>query len=166
MYSQGRNTMDVYHHIGAALVRGLQKLHPGIHMGGRIQPDFSTLYRQPSSVSCFSSTARYEIQYQGKKLAGSAQRRFLTGGAGEPEVVLQHGSILIGPEHRRLAEFIRQGKATVESIRRTLADRTTELSTILQRSISSDEVAEVVRNGFEEEWNIAFEQSPTESVTV
>jgi lipoate-protein ligase A len=165
MYSQGRNTMDVYHHIGAALVRGLQKLNPGIHMG-RIQPDFPTLYRQPSSVSCFSSTARYEIQYQGKKMAGSAQRRFPAGEAGESEVVLQHGSILIGPEHRRLAEFIRNGKAVVDIIRQTLVERTTELSTIMQRTVPHDELAGMVRIGFEEEWNIAFEQSPAESVPV
>jgi len=163
MYSNGRNTMEIYHHIGAALVRGLQKFHPGIHMG-RLQPDFSRLYRQPSSVSCFSSTARYEIQYEGKKLAGSAQRRFPADATGEAEIVLQHGSILIGPEHRRLTDCIRQGKATVETIRQTLAERTTELSAIVHRPISPDEVADAVRNGFEEEWNITFEHPAMESM--
>ncbi len=168
MYSEGRNTMKAYHDIGTALIRGLQKLHPEIHMG-QLQPDFPALYRQPSSVPCFSSTARYEIQYHGKKLVGSAQRRFTVvsrQSRDEPEIILQHGSILIGPEHRRLAEFIRPGRTTTESIRQTIIDRTTELSTILQRRVSFDEVAEVVRNGFEEEWNIAFEHSTTESVTV
>jgi lipoate-protein ligase A len=165
MFSQGKNTMEVYHRIGSALVRGLRKLDPEIHMG-RTEPDFSALYRQPSSISCFSSTARYEIQYRGKKLAGSAQRRFPAGTGDQAEVVLQHGSILIGPEHRRLAEFIRNGKSTVESIRQTLAEKTTELSTIMQRPVSSDEVAGVIRMGFEEEWNIAFEHSSITSVPV
>lgn len=44
---------------------------------------------------CFTATGRYEITVAGRKLAGSAQRR--SGG-----VVLQHGSLLLGPGHRRL----------------------------------------------------------------
>ena len=165
MYSQGKNTMEVYRQIGSALVCGLQKLNPEIHMG-RVQPDFPALYRQSSSVSCFSSTARYEIQYQGKKLAGSAQRRFPAANDGQAEVVLQHGSILIGPEHRRLAEFTRNGKTTAAGIRQALVEKTTELSAILQRTVSTDELADVIRIGFEEEWNIAFEYSSITSVPV
>ena len=44
---------------------------------------------------CFTATGRYEIMAGGRKLAGSAQRR-------SRGVVLQHGSLLLGPGHRRL----------------------------------------------------------------
>ncbi|MDE2846079.1 MAG: biotin/lipoate A/B protein ligase family protein [Gemmatimonadota bacterium] len=44
---------------------------------------------------CFTATGRYEITVAGRKLAGSAQRR-------SRGVVLQHGSMLLGPGHRRL----------------------------------------------------------------
>ncbi len=44
---------------------------------------------------CFTATGRYEITVAGSKLAGSAQRR-------SRGVVLQHGSLLLGPGHRRL----------------------------------------------------------------
>lgn len=44
---------------------------------------------------CFTATGRYEITAAGRKLAGSAQRR-------SRGVVLQHGSLLLGPGHRRL----------------------------------------------------------------
>lgn len=44
---------------------------------------------------CFTATGRYEITANGRKLAGSAQRR--SGGR-----VLQHGSVLLGPGHRKL----------------------------------------------------------------
>lgn len=44
---------------------------------------------------CFTATGRYEITVAGRKLAGSAQRR-------SRGVVLQHGSLLLGPGHRRL----------------------------------------------------------------
>ncbi|MFQ5428122.1 MAG: biotin/lipoate A/B protein ligase family protein [Thermodesulfobacteriota bacterium] len=57
-----------------------------------IEADFSrpsspTAYRK--SRACFASSARYEVLLEGKKIAGSAQRR-LKGG------VLQHGSIIFG----------------------------------------------------------------------
>ncbi|MEE2659379.1 MAG: lipoate--protein ligase family protein [Candidatus Latescibacterota bacterium] len=51
---------------------------------------------------CFSSTARWEVTRRGRKLVGSAQRR-IRGGA------LQHGSILIGPEHAILVDVSRRG---------------------------------------------------------
>jgi lipoate-protein ligase A len=54
----------------------------------------------PSVAACFASAARHEILLEGRKLVGSAQRR--TAGA-----LLQQGSILIGPGHLRLAEYLR-----------------------------------------------------------
>ncbi len=165
MYADGRNVGEVYNFIGKALVHALQKLHPDISMG-QLQPGFPELYRQTSSIPCFTSTARYEIQFRGNKLVGSAQRRFQASHEGEKEVVLQHGSILIGPEHRRLADFIRSDVRTTQKIGQTLADRTTELSTILQRTVSFDEVAELLSDGFEESWHITFENVLIESVSL
>ena len=49
--------------------------------------------------ACFASTARWELTCGGRKLVGSAQRR--TRGA-----LLQHGSILAGPEHLLLADLL------------------------------------------------------------
>jgi lipoate-protein ligase A len=48
---------------------------------------------------CFQSAGQYEIRSGGRKLIGSAQRR--TAGR-----FLQHGSILTGPGHARLVEFL------------------------------------------------------------
>jgi len=48
----------------------------------------------PAKPSCFASTARHEIELDGRKLVGSAQRR--TAGA-----LLQQGSILLGPSRSR-----------------------------------------------------------------
>jgi lipoyl(octanoyl) transferase len=49
--------------------------------------------------ACFASTARWELTCGGRKLVGSAQRR--TRGA-----LLQHGSILAGPEHLLLTQLL------------------------------------------------------------
>ena len=48
---------------------------------------------------CFASTARHEIVLEGRKLVGSAQRR-------TARALLQQGSILLGPGHLRLADFL------------------------------------------------------------
>lgn len=50
-------------------------------------------------AACFASAARHEILLSGRKLVGSAQRR---NGSG----LLQQGSILTGPGHLRLPEFL------------------------------------------------------------
>jgi lipoate-protein ligase A len=51
------------------------------------------------SAPCFASTAAHEIVLEGRKLAGSAQRRTAT-------ALLQQGSILLGPGHLRLADYL------------------------------------------------------------
>ena len=154
-FSEGRNISEMYKWIGEALVAGLQTFHPGIMME-RAQSDFPTLYRQPSALSCFSSTARYEIQYLGKKLVGSAQRRYPSPLGPGNDVVLQHGSILIGPEHRRLSDVVLQKGSTAAEVRKSLEERTTELESVLQHSVDASEVAAAVKRGFERRWDISF----------
>ncbi len=55
-----------------------------------------------SQAPCFASTARHEIVLGGRKLVGSAQRR----GA---RALLQQGSVLLGPGHERLADYLALG---------------------------------------------------------
>lgn len=63
---------------------------------------------------CFASTARHEIVLDGRKLVGSAQRR--TAGA-----LLQQGSVLLGPGHLRLADYLAGDPAAREAARAALA---------------------------------------------
>jgi lipoate-protein ligase A len=53
-----------------------------------------------SAGACFASTARHEIELEGRKLVGSAQRRTQRG-------LLQQGSVLLSDGHRRLADYAR-----------------------------------------------------------
>ncbi len=64
----------------------------------------STLARQSGAshsgtVSCFTASAKYELQVGGKKLVGSAQRR-------TRNVLLQHGSLPLSERHKELCRFI------------------------------------------------------------
>ena len=150
----GRTTiLQVYNDIGRALVRGLNLFGVDVALQ-RSQPDFRSAYRQPSSIPCFTSSARYELDWNGKKLVGSAQRRFSDG---EREVVLQHGSILCGPAHRRLAELLAvTDPAILDQLRRDLEEKTTDLSEILGREVDLNALGECIRQGFEREWGVVF----------
>ena len=48
---------------------------------------------------CFSSATKYEVQIQGRKVVGSAQRKYRN-------VVLQHGSILVTDDHLQLVDLL------------------------------------------------------------
>jgi lipoate-protein ligase A len=115
--------------------------------------DFRTLYTDPTSVPCFSSSAKSEIQFNGKKLVGSAQRRYGT-------MILQHGSLLLGPQHRRLAEYLAPHIENMSNnIEEQLTHHTTDLETILGRPVSFDEVSDAIQSGFQRRCGITFDDS-------
>lgn len=159
METGGRGVMAVYDAISRALVRGLRLFGAETELV-RSQPPFPALYRDDASIPCFSSSARHEITWRGRKLVGSAQRRYTTG---ERDVVLQHGSILTGAAHRRLPEFVRAPAEARARLREDLEARTTDLGAIIGTTPDPVELAACVRRGFEEEWGIAFDHQMPEA---
>lgn len=160
MLSATKNVLEVYDTISKALVCGLRSL--GVEAAlEQSQPHFPTEYRRRSSVACFTSSARHEITVGGRKLVGSAQRRYARSDG--LEVVLQHGSILLGPDHQRIVEFFAESdpqlKAAVES---ELRLHTTDLLEATGRRIPFAQVASAVQHGFEESWGIRFATASSE----
>ena len=153
MPSHGKKVMSVYDDISRVLVCGLRKLGVDAKLEKR-QPYFPSEYVKPSSAACFTSAARYEIQVNGKKLVGSAQRRYSTGNG--VEIVLQHGSILLSGDHQRIVEFLNISDVEKTDIQSELKKKTIDLSSVLGRRVEFDEVVESLRAGFEEAWNITF----------
>ncbi len=149
--SAGLKPKELYEKISRALIRGLklfdEKLDEATLEGS--QPNFGALLKTESGALCFASTARNEVKFKGKKLIGSAQRKI----AGK---ILQHGSILIGAYHRRLPHFLATDDETKLALSRELAERTTEIETILGRKISYADFEEAIIAGWEEEWGVRF----------
>ncbi len=137
---------ETYRLISEALAEGLRAF--GIPaMMNLVQPDLKSWYKQPSSKLCFSSSARHEIQVNGKKIVGSAQRRI----AG---AVLQHGSILMGPFHRRLPEYLNAPEPARELMRQIMEEKTTE--TGQYRNIAVDALKTSIRESFSRIFGITF----------
>lgn len=131
---------DIYREIHVVLLYGLRKLGCPELDFEKSQPDMREFYKKGQiSVSCFASSARYEIEWQGKKVVGSAQRLF-------GDTLLQHGSILIGKGYEQLADVANLPDAMS---RKRLNDFTlshsTSLGEILNRQITYEECAEVIK---------------------
>ncbi|MBI4552789.1 MAG: lipoate--protein ligase family protein [Candidatus Latescibacteria bacterium] len=142
----GTSPYETYRIASEALVNGLRRL--GVD-GDLARPPLSSS-RSGTAGICFSSASRFEIIVDGRKLVGSAQRR--TAG-----MVLQHGSLLLGPGHKRLPFLLPEGfEAQRETLIAELEERTTSMAELLGRPVSFDEMAEMVRLGFEERLGVTF----------
>ncbi len=128
-----------YRRIGEALVTGLRLY--GVEAALERAPA-RPLRPRVAGVSepCFSSLARWEVKCRGRKLIGSAQRRVR--GA-----VLQHGSLLTGPRHRRLLELLPPGAAGGEGARR-LEEGSTFLAECAAGPVDLGRLAACLAEGF------------------
>ena len=92
-----------------------------------------------TNIACFTSTARYEITWRGKKVVGSAQRRF-------GNAVLQHGSILLGEEHLRLPEFLKISDDEKLQMLEMLKKESATVSQINNRKTTAEQAIKELQN--------------------
>lgn len=130
-----------YKILSNALVTGLLLLSPAIHFEQTDKVLKTNYTRGFDNLPCFSSSIQYEISANDKKLVGSAQRRF-------KNALLQHGAILIGPEHLKLVDYFTEA-ADNKKLKEYLAKRTTCLNELANRDITYTEAVAAIRKGFE-----------------
>ena len=140
---------EIYNKISLSLIRGLAFYNPKLFDTEleNLQPDFPALLKQPSGMMCFASTAKNEVKFEGKKLVGSAQRKL-------NDVVLQHGSILCGTFHRKLADYLNSDDDVISDLETELTNSTIEIETILNTKTNYESLTRCLIEGFEDEWKI------------
>jgi lipoyl(octanoyl) transferase len=126
----GADLLETYRWIGVALLRGLRALGAPAELVPERPPD------GPVPAFCFARTGVFEIEVDGRKLVGSAQRR-------QGDSFLQHGAVLLGVDAARV-------RALFPTTRDPLASLTT-LEAALGRRPTFDEVAEALAGAFERE---------------
>ncbi|MEE9432382.1 MAG: hypothetical protein V3V16_15150 [Melioribacteraceae bacterium] len=141
----------LYNQISQAIVNGLQLYSSKLNQVilENVQPNFTTELNKPSGGLCFASTAKSEIKFNGKKLVGSAQRKI-------GNVILQHGSILIGKFHTGLVNYLNIEEDKILSLQDELGNSTIELETILNEKVSLTNLQESIIKGFEKTFDILF----------
>jgi len=108
-----RDLLYSYQWIGRALAAGLRALGAPVEMLGAARGD------EPTPAFCFARTGSCEIEVSGKKLVGSAQRRY-------GRTFVQHGSVLLGVDAARLAAIFpatAEPLATLTTLEATLGHR-------------------------------------------
>ena len=124
-----RDLLHSYQWIGRALVSGLRALGAPVEMIGAVREG-------PTPAFCFARTGSCEIELAGRKVVGSAQRRY-------GSAFLQHGSVLLGIDLPRVREVF-------PTTRDPLASLTT-LEAALGHSPKFDDVAAALGDAFARE---------------
>ncbi len=141
----GCKPLDVYKDFHAMLHSSLVSLAPELALS-TAAPSLRDHYASsgPLGQVCFSAHAPSELLWHGRKVVGSAQR--VVDG-----IVLQHGSIVCGPEHLMLGELLAADnevrERTVATMRRTSAT----LTDVAGHTITPSEVASALRASLTQE---------------
>jgi len=127
--------VESYSLISEALMRGLEKmgLEPCL---ADAPPDFYT----KGNLPCFSYPARNEVEVQGKKIIGSAQKRVKF-------KFIQHGSIPLEEEDELL-------KSVTSLAGRGDDIRMISLQSALQKKVNFEWVVEYLKEGFSEYFGV------------
>jgi len=147
--SCGLSAVQIYEKINMALLAGLTKYDSSLNFAEleKKQPDFPTFYKEEKSVVCFANSAKSEIKYDGRKLVGSAQRKL-------DKVILQHGSVLCGSHHKKIAEYLKLSDMNKEFLYGEMEKGTIEIERIINKEVDYDLLNDSLISGFKEFWNI------------
>lgn len=143
----------IYNEINLALRKGL------INFDSRLnaidlehsQPDFKEFYKFGISAICFAVSAKSELNYNSKKLVGSAQRKL-------GNVILQHGSILCGTYHKRIVDYLNVPDEKRNDMLNEISYATIDLKSALNIEVDYAKLGASILNGFKEHFNSDFEE--------
>jgi lipoate-protein ligase A len=143
----------IYREINLALKNGLMNYNSTLDKIDleNNQPHFPSFYKKEKSNLCFAVSAMNELNFNGKKVVGSAQRKM-------GDVILQHGSILCGKFHKNIISYLNLASDKIEEIKNEIEHTTTELETILDEKSNYARLAQSIKKGFEDHFKIKFEQ--------
>ena len=151
----GRSAVrEVYGKVHLAIASALRTA------GVRLTPSAGKKSRIGHNPLCFASEAGTELELEGRKVVGSAQRRLET-------AILQHGSILISDSHLRLPDYLNLADEDRARLLKLLWESSSFLpiedSEELRRSLAQS-IGEVFRCGIYESRLTSEESAEVESV--
>ena len=142
---------ELYRDISLAIINGLKLLGPEFEYleFTKETPDLLKLIKTGMYNLCFNSAIKNEINYKGKKLVGSAQRKF-------GDIVLQHGSILIGNHHKNIVNCLNISDSERSKMLEEINAKTTCLNEIAGYNFEYENVSNAVFEGFKNTFYIDF----------
>jgi len=144
---------NIYNEINLGLRKGLINFDPRLNEIDleHAQPDFKEFYKSDISAICFAVSAKSELNFHGKKLVGSAQRKL-------GNVILQHGSILCGEYHKKIVDYLNVADEKRNEMLQEISSTTMDLKSALNIEIDYAKLNTSILNGFKEHFNSDFEE--------
>ena len=140
----GKTVNETYLRIAGALNNMLSAI--GLETDMEKYPAKPTGGHEGMKNPCFNSISRYEISWKGRKMIGSAQKRFLDRG-----VFLQQGSILVTNSQYRLADIFpgNDNQKRRSAISRMMKSQAVGIDEAMGRVVPYAEMASAIKTGFE-----------------
>jgi lipoyl(octanoyl) transferase len=141
------NIVDFYRLVHIPFITALQEWQ----IPAEFQPsqaDFRSVYKTDRAFLCFATSAKYEVEIQGKKLIGSAQRIY-------ENSILQHGSILLGPAHEELVNLLNISPQQRTKMQQYVQNHTTFLWKF-DPKITAEALALKLKDHFKNDFNLNF----------
>jgi len=137
------NITDSYSEISKPIALGLQNLGVNVEFEKGTLSSFS---QKQQFNPCFTSSSRYELKYNNKKIVGSAQYR-------KNNCILQHGSILLNHDQSEVAYLLPNiSFKQREKLFEYLSRKTTFINQISDREYSFEDAVSSIINAFRQCW--------------
>ncbi len=141
-----------YTRISEGLTVGIRALGVDAELAHASDPSVPLRDRE-ATLPCFGSTTRAEIVVDGKKLVGSAQHRMRG-------LMIQHGSILVGPAHRDLVRYLNASDAARERYSRILTQSTTSIRESAGTVFAYSQMASILADGMRQQLELDLTAQP------
>ncbi|MCD4827800.1 MAG: lipoate--protein ligase family protein [Candidatus Cloacimonetes bacterium] len=139
----GGSVNESYAAISEALACGLRLLGVQAELQ---RGSLSAASQREAANPCFSSTSRFELSVDGRKIVGSAQMR-------KDGVLLQHGSILLAHDQSAMAWLLPSlDDARRQRVEAYLGRKTVSVVQASGRNVSYDEAVQALKGGFQQTW--------------
>ncbi len=143
MDGEGKSVAEIYRFISEKLVNAFIQYDKELENYLSFEKSklkFPEHYKEKSSFACFSASALNEIKANGKKLVGSAQRKF-------SDVVLQHGSILLNTKHKEIIDYLRNERLR-QKVKKILDEQTISFKELTGKETNLQRLKECIKKEF------------------
>lgn len=135
------NHHAVYAYFHSNLAKALNSIGYNVELAGTEKKGIY-LNQAADTFACFNRSALSEIQYDGKKVVGSAQKLL-------KYAILQHGSIMIKPTHEEIIDYLLLNPDEQQQQKNLLKEKSMSLEQVNSRRITVNEIADPLLDMFE-----------------
>jgi len=132
--------VETYRELSKGLLEGIRLLGAPAELSGG-EHDPRKINPAGFNTACFDSASAYELQVDGRKIAGSAQTR-------KDGVLLQHGTILLEMDVDLLFRLMQVPEGKAERLKERFLQKATSLQEVLGRTVSYEEARDALTRGF------------------